>query len=317
MSSTPETQSTSEIMIDATQTTPAIQRVTKDTKSAEYHEQIQLLREFLLTKKVEGCSIQTIENYHGRILKLIEWAPKDVRELTAKDIRRYLYEYQELRGVSRKTLDGMRLVLSSFYRFLEEEDYILKSPMRKVHKIRFESTVKIPFTDEELERIRRGASNIRDLAIVDLLYSSGMRISELVKINIRDMNFREREVIVMGKGSKERICYFNARTKLEILDYLDSRTDKEEALFVSRRDPIKRIKSGAVQRMLKRISAAEGIPDIHPHRFRRTLATNLLNKGMSLEQVQQILGHQRIETTLVYTVLNKEEVKANHQKFTF
>lgn len=246
MSSTPETQSTSEIMIDATQTTPAIQRVTKDTKSAEYHEQIQLLREFLLTKKVEGCSIQTIENYHGRILKLIEWAPKDVRELTAKDIRRYLYEYQELRGVSRKTLDGMRLVLSSFYRFLEEEDYILKSPMRKVHKIRFESTVKIPFTDEELERIRRGASNIRDLAIVDLLYSSGMRISELVKINIRDMNFREREVIVMGKGSKERICYFNARTKLEILDYLDSRTDKEEALFVSRRDPIKRIKSGAV-----------------------------------------------------------------------
>lgn len=296
---------------------PTIEEVTPQMRQRRRTEQVKLLREFLLTKKIEGCSMTTIKQYHDRILKLIEWSDKDIRELTAKDLRQYLYEYQEVRNISKSTLDSMRLVFSSFYGFLEEEDYILKSPMRRIHKIRSEEIIKKPFTDEELERIRKAASNIRDLAIIDLLYSSGMRISELTGINTVDVNFKEREIIVKGKGSKERICYFNARTKLELLDYLDTRLDNCEALFVSRREPVKRIKPGAIQHMLKKIEANEHIPDIHPHRFRRTLATNLLNKGMTLEQVQVILGHKRIETTLIYAAINKDDVKSSHQKYTF
>lgn len=290
---------------------------TGDAKQQRLREQLDLLKEFLLTKKVEGCSIRTIQNYHDRIMQLIHYTTKDIRELSTKDLRKYLYTYQETRDVSYATLDGIRLVLSSFYGFLEEEDYILKNPMRKIHKIRSEHLVKKPFSDEELERIRGAAKNIRDLAIIDLLYSSGIRISELTALNISDINFKDREMLVKGKGGRERFAYFNARTKIELLDYLDTRCDREPALFIQRRDPPTRLKSGGVQRMLKKIEQSENIPNVHPHRFRRTLATNLLNKGMTLEQVQSILGHKRIETTLIYAQVNKDSVKSNHQKFTF
>ena len=280
-------------------------------------EQLQLLKEFLLTKKIEGCSINTIKDYHDRIIKLIDWSPKDLRELTSKDIRDYLIEYQEVRNVSRSTLDTMRLVFSSFYGFLENEEYITKNPVRKIHRIRSEDVLKPPFSDEELESIRKAAKSIRDLAIIDLLYSSGMRISELVSVNIRDINFNEREILVIGKGGKERICYFNARTKIEILDYLQTRVDREPALFVSKHEPHERLKKGGVTHMLKDIEEKTGIQNIHPHRFRRTLATNLLDKGMTLEQVQLILGHKKIETTLIYANVNQRMTKLNHQKFTY
>lgn len=308
---------TAETSETSTENKTDLEVVTVESIRASRKEQMKLLKEFLLTKKIEGCSANTLQNYHDRIFKLILWAEKDVRELSAKDLRQYLYEYQELHNISRSTLDGMRLVFSSFYAFLEEEDYILKSPMRKIHKIRSEEVVKRPFTDEELERIRKASKNIRDLAIIDLLYSSGCRISELTGMNIADVNFKEREVIVRGKGAKERICYFNARTKLELEDYLTIRADKDPALFVGLREPAERIKPGTVQHMLKKIEKSENIPNIHPHRFRRTLATNLLNKGMTLEQVQAILGHKRIETTLIYTTINKDSVKISHQKYTF
>lgn len=207
-------------------------------------QQIELLKEFLMTKKIEGCSITTIKDYHDRIIKLIDWSPKDVRELSAKDIRDFLYHYQETNKVSQGTLDTMRLVYSSFYQFLENEEYIVKNPVRKIHKIRSEEVIRPAFTDEELEIIRKTTKSIRDLAIVDLLYSSGIRISELVSLNIKDVNFAEREFIVYGKGGKERICYFNARTKIEIIDYLQTRDDRESALFVSKHAPHDRLKKG-------------------------------------------------------------------------
>ena len=279
-------------------------------------DQINLLKEFLLTKKLEGCSMRTLRDYHDKIMKLIDWTDKDLRELTTKDIRTYLYQYQEDRKVSRSTLDGMRLVISTFYTFMENEDIISKNPVRRIHKIKYDEIVRPPFSDEELETIRKTTTNIRDLAIVDLLYSSGMRIGECVSLNIKDMNFAEREVIVYGKGGKERICYFNARTKIEILEYLQSRVDQEPALFVSRNYPYNRLKKGGVEHMLKKIEEKTGIQRIHPHRFRRTLATNLLDKGMSLEQVQRILGHKKIETTLIYANVNQSVTKMNHQKFT-
>lgn len=280
-------------------------------------QQLELLKEFLMTKKIEGCSIMTIKDYHDRIIKLIDWSPKDVRELSAKDIRDYLYHYQEVNKVSQGTLDTMRLVFSSFYQFLENEEYIVKNPVRKIHKIRSEEVIRPAFTDEELEIIRKTTKSIRDLAIVDLLYSSGIRISELVSLNIRDVNFAEREFIVYGKGGKERICYFNARTKIEIIDYLQTRDDRESALFVSKHEPHERLKKGGVRHMLKEIEEKTGIQNIHPHRFRRTLATNLLDKGMPLEQVQRILGHKKIETTLIYANVNQQMTRMNHQKFTY
>ena len=279
-------------------------------------DQINLLKEFLLTKKLEGCSMRTLRDYHDKIMRLIDWTDKDLRELTTKDIRTYLYQYQEDRKVSRSTLDGMRLVISTFYTFMENEDIISKNPVRRIHKIKYDEIVRPPFSDEELETIRKTTTNIRDLAIVDLLYSSGMRIGECVSLNIKDMNFAEREVIVYGKGGKEGICYFNARTKIEILEYLQSRVDQEPALFVSRNYPYNRLKKGGVEHMLKKIEEKTGIQRIHPHRFRRTLATNLLDKGMSLEQVQRILGHKKIETTLIYANVNQSVTKMNHQKFT-
>lgn len=211
----------------------------------------------------------------------------------------------------------MRLIISSFYGFLENENYIIKNPVRQIRTIRYDEIIRNPFTDEELEEIRRGCKNIRDLAIVDLLYSSGIRIGECVSLNIKDMNFSEREFVVYGKGGKERICYFNARTKIEIIDYLQTRTDRESALFVSRKAPHERLKKGGIEHMLKDIERRTGIPDIHPHKFRRTLATNLLDKGMSLEQVQMILGHKKIETTLIYANINQNMTKINHQRFTY
>ena len=222
-------------------------------------DQINLLKEFLLTKKLEGCSMITLRDYHDKIMKLIDWTDKDLRELTTKDIRTYLYQYQEDRKVSRSTLDGMRLVISTFYTFMENEDIISKNPVRRIHKIKYDEIVRPPFSDEELETIRKTTTNIRDLAIVDLLYSSGMRIGECVSLNIKDMNFAEREVIVYGKGGKERICYFNARTKIEILEYLQSRVDQEPALFVSRNYPYNRLKKGGVEHMLKKIEEKTGI----------------------------------------------------------
>ena len=295
----------------------------RDYASALYYNrreymdtQLELLKEFLLTKKIEGCKKTTIKDYHDKIMKLIEWSSKDLRELTTKDIRRFLADYEYSHNVQDSTIDQIRLVLSTFYGFLEDEEYVLRSPMRGVRKIKVDEKIRLAFSDEELEIIRSATRNVRDLAIIDLLYSSGMRIGELTELNIRDVNFQTREIIVYGKGGKERICYFNARAKIEILDYLNTRVDKNPSLFVHLRYPYDRLLRSAVRHFLKDIEDRTGIDNIHPHRFRRTLATNLLDKGMSLEQVQIILGHKRIETTLVYAGVNQNMTKINHQKYT-
>lgn len=280
-------------------------------------EQLQLLKEFLLTKKIEGCSKTTIQSYYKRIMQLINYSDKDVRELTTREIRDYLVWYKDAHDVTNSTLDQIRLIFNSFYNFLEDEEYVAKNPVKRIHKIKHTEVVKTAFTDEELERIRKSAKCIRDLAIIDLLYSSGMRLSECCALDIKDVSFVEREILVYGKGAKERVCYFNARTKIELLEYLSKRIDEEEALFVTLRRPFERIGRSAIQRMLADISKETGIPNVHPHRFRRTLATNLLSKGMSLEQVQTVLGHKNIQTTLIYAQVNQEQTKINHQKYTF
>ena len=288
----------------------------ENTKVEQPITNTEYLRLFIDAKSIEGCSARTIKYYSSTIEHMLSKIQTPIRKITTEIMREYLVDYQKQRNCSKTTVDNIRRNISSFFSWLEEEDYILKSPMRRIHKIKTKSVVKEVISDEEVEKLRDNCSTLRDLAIIDLFASSGMRIGELISLNIKDVNFDQREMIVYGKGGKERLCYFNARTKIEILDYLSTRHDKNPALFVQRKYPYERFQRGGIRHMLNDIENRTGIVNIHPHRFRRTLATSLLEKGMSLEQVKVILGHKRIETTLVYAGINQTDTKMNHQRYT-
>lgn len=232
-----------------------------------------------------------------------------------KDLRTYLTEYQNKHQSSRVTIDNIRRILSSFFSWLEDEDYIVKSPVRRIHKVKTTKNVKDTFSDEDLEKMRDGCDELRDLAMIDLLSSTGMRVGEMVLLNRADINFSERECVVLGKGAKERIVYFDAKAKLHLQQYLDSRTDDNPALFVSLRAPYERIKIGGIEHRFREMGERLNIPKVHPHKFRRTLATIAIDKGMPIEQLQQLLGHQRIDTTLHYAMVKQSNVKAAHRKY--
>lgn len=270
---------------------------------------------FIAAKRVEGCSEKTLEYYRKTIEAMINGIGKTVQQITTDDLRRYLTNYQSERKSSRVTIDNIRRIVSTFFSWLEDEDYIIKSPARRIHKVKTAKTVKDTYTDEALELMRDNAPTVRDLAIIDLLASSGMRVGEMVMLNREDINFAERECIVFGKGSKERPVYFDARTKLHLQEYLDSRTDDNSALFVSLRAPYERLQIGGVETRLRELGRQLGITKVHPHKFRRTLATSAIDKGMPIEQVQQLLGHQKIDTTMHYAMVKQQNVKLAHRKF--
>lgn len=238
-----------------------------------------------------------------------------VTQITTEEIRQYLSDYQSINDCSKANIDNIRRILSTFFSWLEDENYILKSPVRRIHKIRTPKVVKETYTDESLELLRDNTENIRDLALIDLLSSTGMRVGELVKLNIEDINFENRECIVFGKGSKERPVYFDARTKLHLKKYIDSRTDDNPALFVSLLSPFNRLEISGVEIRLRELGRRVGVNKVHPHKFRRTLATRAIDKGMPVEQVQQLLGHSKIDTTMQYAMVNQANVKQSHQKF--
>lgn len=276
---------------------------------------INLVESFLLAKQIEGCSIKSIEYYRSTINQMLKQINKIPAHITTDDLRNYLIRYQTERNSSKVTIDNIRRILSSFFSWLEDEDYIVKSPVRRIHKIKTDRTIKETYSDESLEKLRDGCSEIRDLAIVDMLASTGMRIGELVRLNREDINFSERECIVLGKGNKERTVYFDARTKLHLQNYLQTRKDPEKALFVSLRAPFSRLQIGGIEYRLKKIGESLEINKVHPHKFRRTLATNAIDKGMPIEQVQQLLGHQRIDTTMHYAMVKQQNVKLAHRRF--
>lgn len=236
-------------------------------------------------------------------------------QITTDDLREYLVKYQTERNSSKVTIDNIRRILSSFFSWLEDEDYIVKSPVRRIHKIKTDKTIKDTYSDESLEKLRDGCNELRDLAIIDLLASTGMRIGELVRLNKEDINFMERECVVFGKGNKERTVYFDARTKIHLQNYISSRTDNDKALFVSLKAPFSRLNIGGIEGRLKKIGNSLNINKVHPHKFRRTLATNAIDKGMPIEQVQQLLGHQRIDTTMHYAMVKQQNVKLAHRKY--
>ena len=277
--------------------------------------EIDYVEMFLAAKKIEGRSEKSLKYYQSTIEKMIEKIGKTVKHITTDDLRGYLSEYQKENDSSKVTIDNIRRILSSFFGWLEDEDYILKSPVRRIHKVKTGKSIKETYTDEQLELMRDSCKESRDLAMIDLLASTGMRVGEMVLLNREDINFEERECVVFGKGDKERIVYFDARTKMHLQNYLKTRTDDNKALFVSLSVPHKRLKIGGVEVRLRKIGKALGIEKVHPHKFRRTLATMAIDKGMPIEQLQQLLGHQRIDTTLQYAMVKQSNVKIAHRQY--
>lgn len=275
----------------------------------------EYLKLFLDAKRIEGCSERTIKYYDSTIRHLLFEIETPVRKITTEEIRQYLVHYRENRSCGKVTIDNIRRNASSFFSWLEEEDYILKSPMRRIHKIKTRKTVKDVISDETMELMRDHCEEIRDLAIIDLLYSTGMRVGELVNINISDIDMEQRECVVFGKGDKERRVYFDAKSKVHLQKYLNSRNDDNPALFVTLDAPHNRLKISGVEIRLRALGKRIGIQRIHPHKFRRTMATRAIDKGMPIEQVQKILGHSQIDTTMQYAIVNQANVKTSHQKF--
>lgn len=270
---------------------------------------------FISAKQIEGCSEKTLTYYRNTIEAMLKATGKAAQQITTDDLRGYLIRYQTVRKSSKVTMDNIRRILSSFFSWLEDEDFIVKSPVRRIHKVKTAKVVKDTYSDESLELMRDNCSTLRDLAIIDLLAASGMRVGELVNLNRDDINFNERECVVFGKGNKERLAYFDARTKIHLQAYLESRTDNNPALFVSLIAPHERLMIGGVERRLRELGRKLSIPRVHPHKFRRTLATSAIDKGMPIEQVQQLLGHQKIDTTLHYAMVKQQNVKLAHRKY--
>ena len=281
----------------------------------EEDNSLELLSRFIAAKRVEGCSEKTLKYYQATINTMVTTIGKSVCHILTEDLRAYLTDYQDKNQSSRVTIDNIRRILSSFFSWLEDEDYILKSPVRRIHKVKTASNIKETYSDEELEKMRDNCTALRDLAMIDMLASTGMRVGEMVLLNRDDINFAERECIVFGKGEKERIVYFDARTKIHLRAYLKSRSDDNPALFVTLRAPHNRIQIGGIESRLREMGKRLNIQKVHPHKFRRTLATMAIDRGMPIEQLQRLLGHQRIDTTLQYAMVKQTNVKTAHRKY--
>ncbi len=275
----------------------------------------KLLELFLTSKQIEGCSVKTVKYYSNTLKSFLDNVDKSLGDISTNDVRCYLSSYQQRNNSSKVTIDNIRRILSSFFIWLENEDYILKSPVRRIHKIRTTKVIKETLTDENLEVLRDHCDHLRDVAIIDLLVSTGIRVGELHLLNISDINFHDRECIVLGKGDKERKVYFDAKTKIHLQQYLDSRTDDNPALFVSKRAPHRRFSIAGIEYFLRQLGKKTKIRKVHPHKFRRTMATMAIGKGMPIEQVQKLLGHVSVDTTLHYAIVNQNNVKISHQKY--
>ena len=292
-----------------------IKNLTPEAKKLEETENAEYLKLFLAAKKIEGCSERTLQYYSATVEHMLERISTPIRKVSTDEIRNYLVEYQTRGNCSKVTVDNVRRNISSFFSWLEEEDYILKSPMRRIHKIKTKTVVKDIISDETMERMRDACTEIRDLAMIDLLYSTGIRVGELVRLNIEDVDLEQRECVVFGKGDKERRVYFDAKTKVHLKKYLERRTDKNNALFVTLDAPFTRLKISGVEIRLRSLGRSLSIDRIHPHKFRRTMATRAIDKGMPIEQVQKILGHSQIDTTMQYAIVNQNNVKNSHRRF--
>ena len=292
-----------------------LKRLDENNVRPEPAKNEEYLDMFLHAKRIEGCSDRTIDYYRSSNTHMLKMIAKPIRKVTTEDVRKYLSEYQKINNCGKSTLDNIRRNISSFFSWLEEEDHILKSPVRRIHKIKTKTVVKEVISDEDIERLRDNCEVMRDVAIIDLLYSTGMRVGELVNLDISDVDLEGRECKVYGKGDKERKVYFDAKAKLHLQNYIESRHDDNPALFVSLDAPFNRLKISGVEIRLRELGRKLNICRIHPHKFRRTMATRAIDKGMPIEQVQKVLGHSQIDTTMQYAIVNQNNVKLSHKKY--
>lgn len=292
-----------------------LKHLVENEANTEEIPNVEYLKMFIDAKQIEGCSERTLQYYRVTIEHMLGSIDTPIRKITTDEIRGYLVDYQKVNNCSKVTVDNVRRNMSSFFSWLEEEDYILKSPMRRIHKIKTKQPVKETITDEMIEKLRDNCTCVRDLAMIDLLYSTGIRVGELVGLNISDIDFEERECIVFGKGDKERRVYFDAKAKLHLQEYIESRTDDNPALFVTLDAPHARLKISGVEIRVRELGRKLNIDKIHPHKFRRTMATRAIDKGMPIEQVQKILGHSQIDTTMQYAIVNQNNVKVSHRRY--
>ena len=292
-----------------------LKRLQEQDEQIEPARNDEYLEMFINAKKIEGCSARTLKYYHTSVLHMFTKIETPVRKITTEQLREYLAGYQKINNCSKSTVDNIRRNISSFFSWLEEEDHILKSPMRRIHKIKTKTKVKEIISDEDIERLRDHCEVTRDIAIIDLLYSTGIRVGELVNLDIKDINFEERECIVYGKGEKERRVYFDAKAKLHLQNYISTRKDNNPALFVTLDAPHERLKISGVEIRLRTLGRKLNLTRIHPHKFRRTMATRAIDKGMPIEQVQKLLGHSQIDTTMHYAIVNQTNVKVSHRKY--
>lgn len=292
-----------------------LKHLTENEATQQEIDNAEYVKLFLDAKKIEGCSDRTLKYYRVTVEHMLKQVLSPIRKITTEEIRAYLVDYQKINNCSKVTVDNIRRNISSFFSWLEEEDYILKSPMKRIHKIKTKTVVKNTISDEDIEKLRDHCANARDLAMIDLLYSTGMRVGELVNLNIDNVDLEQRECIVYGKGDKERKVYFDAKAKIHLQNYLNSRSDTNPALFVTLDAPHERLKISGVEIRIRELGRKLGLERIHPHKFRRTMATRAIDKGMPIEQVQKILGHSQIDTTMQYAIVNQTNVKISHQKF--
>ena len=292
-----------------------IERIEPTKKQEILKNNTNILNKFISSKEIEGCSTRTLNYYRDNINKMFDTVNLPIKEITTEILRNYLADYKSNSNVGMVTIDNIRRTLSSFFAWLESEDYIVKSPVRRIHKVKTTRRVKETLTDENLEKLRDTCSNVRDLAILELLISTGMRVGELTRLNISDMNFQERRCIVLGKGNSEREVYFSAKSKMYIKKYLETRTDDNEALFVSLIKPYNRLGISGIEIAIRNLGRKANINKVHPHKFRRTMATMAIDKGMPIEQVQKLLGHIKIDTTMEYAMVNQSNVKNSHRKY--
>lgn len=292
-----------------------IELLKKNQEKETQRNNLELLNKFIASKEIEGCSIRTLNFYKDNINKMLNEVNLPIQKITTEILRNYLSEYKNTSKAGMVTIDNIRRTLSSFFAWLENEDYIVKSPVRRIHKVKTTRKVKETLTDENLEKLRDTCSNVRDLAILELLISTGMRVGELTKLDISDMNFQERSCIVLGKGNSEREVYFSAKSKMYINKYLKTRADNNEALFVSLIKPYNRLGISGIEIIIRNLKKCANINKVHPHKFRRTMATMAIDKGMPIEQVQKLLGHIKIDTTMEYAMVNQNNVKNSHRKF--
>ena len=292
-----------------------IERIEQTKKQEILKNNTDILNKFISSKEIEGCSTRTLNYYKDNIIKILDTINLPIDEITTEILRNYLADYKSNSKAGMVTIDNIRRILSSFFTWLENEDYIIKSPVRRIHKVKTTRKVKETLTDENLEKLRDTCSNVRDLAILELLISTDMRVGEITRLNISDMNFQERSCIVLGKGNSEREVYFSAKSKMYIKKYLEMRTDNNEALFVSLIKPYNRLGISGIEILIRNLGKEANINKVHPHKFRRTMATMAIDKGMPIEQVQKLLGHVKIETTMHYAMVNQNNVKISHRKY--